>query len=263
MLASLNSGDQLHSISNTTPQGRNTTLDVNDLQFSWSKETLPMLDIPRFSVQQGEKLFLEGPSGCGKSTFLSLLAGVSTAASGQITLLGRNLVKMKGSERDLFRADHIGVIFQMFNLLPYLSVIENATLPCLFSTNRRSKVLNAGTVPEEEAVRILKRLDLAVPAILKKKVTELSVGQQQRVAVARALIGQPEIIIADEPTSSLDGANRELFLDILFEECTRCNSSLIFASHDISLAPLFDRTTKLEKLNRAGSKSSINKSEVR
>ena len=237
------------------------TVDVNNLLFSWKKTEETILDISCFTVQRGEKVFLEGPSGSGKSTFLSILAGVSEATSGRISLLGQNLETLRGSGRDSFRADHIGVIFQMFNLLPYLSVIENVVLPCLFSHHRKERVLSSGNVPDEEAIRILGRLGIA-PPLFKKKVTELSVGQQQRVAAARALLGQPEIIIADEPTSSLDEANRQSFLDILFEECRRSKSSLIFASHDRALAHLFDRTVRLEEINQAGTASATQKAEA-
>lgn len=265
MLASLNS--ELTVSVDGPPRGyaaeTNQAIVAHNLLFSYKKTEGLTLDICNFSVRKGEKVFLEGPSGSGKSTFLSLLAGVIAATSGEISLLGQNLAKMNGSKRDSFRADHIGVIFQMFNLLPYLSVIENTTLPCLFSKHRRNKVLNSGLLPEEEAVRILERLGLNSPAILTKRVTDLSVGQQQRVAAARALMGQPEIIIADEPTSSLDEANRGSFMDILFEECTRCGSSLIFASHDIALVPLFDKTEKLEEINRTGSQSLFEMTEMR
>lgn len=250
MLASLNVGAQLRSaVSNATPRAHSITVDVNNLRFSWSKETSPTLNIQRFTVKQGEKLFLEGPSGCGKSTFLSLLAGVSQAASGTVSILWSQLENMNGAERDSFRADHIGVIFQMFNLLSYLSVIENVTLPCMFSKHRRQRALENSKDIKTEAKRILTRLGLGDPSLIKRPVTELSVGQQQRVAAARALMGQPELIICDEPTSSLDPLNRESFLDLLFEECEKSGSSMVFASHDTLLAPRFDRALTFDEIN--------------
>lgn len=262
MLASLNSGDQRHSVSNTTLQARNNALDVNSLKFSWGKETSSTLDIPSFKVKQGEKLFLEGPSGCGKSTFLCLLAGVNKAASGTVSILGNQLENMNGAKRDSFRADHIGLIFQMFNLLSYLSVIENVTLPCMFSKHRKKRALeNSGNL-KTEAIRILTRLELSDPAIVKRPVIELSVGQQQRVAAARALMGRPELILCDEPTSSLDAVNRESFLNLLFEECEKSGSSLIFASHDTLLAPLFDRAITFDEINMGRSISCTAKREV-
>lgn len=242
MFTSLTTGWQLRSsVSSTAPRAHSATVDVTNLQFSYKNETSPTLNIRKITVSRCEKLFLEGPSGCGKSTFLSLLAGVNKATSGSVSILGNQLENMSNTERDSFRADHIGLIFQMFNLLSYLSVIENVTLPCMFSKIRRQRAIeNSGDVTSE-AIRILGRMGLGDPSILKQSVTELSVGQQQRVAAARALMGQPDLIIADEPTSSLDAANREIFINLLFEECERCGSSLIFASHDVLLAPRFDR----------------------
>jgi len=225
-------------------------IDLTDVQFAWNSGSSSVLNIEKFSVEAGEKVFVEGPSGCGKSTLISLMAGVSKATAGSVSILDQNLNYMKGAERDSFRADHIGVIFQMFNLLPYLSVIENVTLPCLFSNDRKQKVLETAENQDQEAIRILSRLEMGDSAVLNRPVTELSVGQQQRVAVARALIGRPEIIIADEPTSSLDTVNRETFIKLLFEECDRNKSSLVFASHDTSLAPLFDRVLSFDQINK-------------
>ncbi len=256
MISALNSGDEILSIEgDEIAQKNRTIIDVTDVQFTWNSADFPVLNIEKFTVDPGERLFVEGPSGCGKSTLISLLAGVSKATAGSVSILGQNLNHMKGAERDAFRADHIGVIFQMFNLLSYLSVIENVTLPCMFSNHRRQKVLETAENPEQEAIRILSRLEMADSAVLERPVTELSVGQQQRVAAARALIGRPELIIADEPTSSLDAGNRESFIKLLFEECDKNKSTLIFASHDSSLAPLFDQTISFAKINRADDNS--------
>jgi len=250
MLTSLTTGEQLRStVSSTNLRSHSSSVDVTNLQFSWKKEMSPTLSIRKFTVNRGEKLFLEGPSGCGKSTFISLLAGVNKATSGTVSILGHQLKNMNGAERDAYRADHIGVIFQMFNLLPYLTVIENVTLPCIFSKHRRQRALENTGDMKSEAIRILGRMGLGDPAILKQPVTDLSIGQQQRVAAARALMGQPELIIADEPTSSLDAANRELFINLLFEECERCGSSLFFASHDALLASRFDRAITFDEIN--------------
>ncbi len=263
MLASLNTGAQLRAaVSNTNSQDHSTTVDVSNVQFFWSKETSPTLDIRSFTVEQGEKLFLEGPSGCGKSTFLSLLGGVNKAATGTVSILGNQLENMSGAERDSFRADHIGVIFQMFNLLSYLSVIENVTLPCMFSEHRRQRAFENSEDIKTEAIRILTRLELGGLSILKRPVTELSVGQQQRVAAARSLMGRPELIICDEPTSSLDPVNRESFLNLLFEECDKSGSSLIFASHEALLAPRFDRAITFEEINAIRGTSCTTNSEV-
>jgi putative ABC transport system ATP-binding protein len=198
------------------------------------------------TIQAGERVFIAGPSGSGKTTLLSLLAGVITPQQGSVTVLNQRINGLGSAARDRFRADHIGFVFHLFNLLPYLSVVENVTLPCLFSRRRVQRIRAQGRTPKAEAQRLLRQLNLTDPKVLNRPVTELSVGQQQRVAAARALIGGPEILIADEPTSSLDAANRCSFLDLLFRECQTTGATLLFVSHDTSLASRFDRTVHLE-----------------
>jgi len=224
---------------------------LRDLRFAWPRGR-DVLDVPLLQVARGERLFLQGPSGSGKSTLLGLLGGVLIAQHGSIEVLGQSLQKLSGSARDRFRADHIGFVFQMFNLLPYLSLIENITLPCRFSPTRAKRAQAHGGSLQDEATRLLRELGLDAAALNQRSASEISVGQQQRVAVARALIGAPEILIADEPTSALDSDTRESFLKLLFEECTRVGTTLVFVSHDLSLAPLFSRTLKLDAINRAG-----------
>lgn len=194
---------------------------------------------------------MRGPSGSGKSTLLSLLAGVVTPQDGKVRVLGSDLGALGGAARDRLRADHIGFIFQMFNLIPYLSVVENVGLPCGFSERRRTNAIRTGASVEAEATRLLEHLHMASADLLRRPVTELSVGQQQRVAAARALIGAPELVIADEPTSSLDTDRRAAFLDLLFRECERERATLIFVSHDASLASRFDRSIPFAEINRA------------
>ena len=194
-------------------------IEIKEMRFSWGSSRDPVLSIDNLRIRSGERVFIEGPSGSGKSTLLSLIAGVITPQQGEIRVNGTDLHDLKGAARDRIRADHIGYIYQMFNLIPYLSVIENVTLPCRFSLRRREKAAARSAGIETEAMRLLKNLDLGGAAVIKKTATELSVGQQQRVAAARALIGAPEIIIADEPTSSLDANLREAFIRLLFQEC--------------------------------------------
>ena len=146
--------------------------------------------------------------------------------------MSTNLFELGSAERDAFRADHIGYIFQMFNLIPYLSLIENVTLPCRFSTKRRQRALSQASTIEEEAKRILSALKLDLTTTISQPVSQLSIGQQQRVAAARSIIGSPELIIADEPTSSLDLDVRGSFLDLLFQEVCNTKITLIFVSHD-------------------------------
>jgi putative ABC transport system ATP-binding protein len=218
-------------------------IEVEDLEFGWEPDR-PLLRIERLEIQAGQRVFVHGPSGSGKSSLLSLLAGVVVPRQGSLRVLGVEISRLGGPARDAFRADHFGIIFQMFNLVPYLSVTDNVTLPCRFSRRRREQVHTRGGA-EQEAARLLEHLDLGAEARSRRAVTRLSVGQQQRVAAARALLGRPEIVLADEPTSALDADRREAFLRLLFRECESEGATLLFVSHDRSLETLFDRTLAL------------------
>lgn len=220
---------------------------ITDLRFSWPGQP-PLLDVSTFQLNAGERLFLRGPSGSGKSTLLGLIAGVLEANQGEISVLGRDMTNLSGSQRDQVRADHLGVIFQLFNLVPYLSVVQNVILPCRFSKRRQNEVAAAGGA-DQEARRLLAQLGLDDPDLLARNVTDLSVGQQQRVAAARALIGNPSLIIADEPTSALDADTRDRFIDLLSREAQKTNAALLFVSHDGGLASLFDRALDLSEIN--------------
>ncbi|MCG3722223.1 ABC transporter ATP-binding protein [Vibrio cincinnatiensis] len=221
-------------------------IELKQVQFQWPNNPQLTLDIEELSVVTGEHLFIKGPSGCGKSTLLSLLTGIQVASQGKVSLLGQDLAQLKSGERDRFRADHIGYIFQQFNLLPYLSVIENVTLPCQFSSQRRKNLSGALS---SRAIELLTQLHLP-ESLLHQPVVELSIGQQQRVAAARALIGEPALLIADEPTSALDHDNRTAFIELLLEEASRVGSTLVFVSHDPTLEKLFNRSVYLPSLNR-------------
>jgi putative ABC transport system ATP-binding protein len=225
---------------------------VQDLRFAWSPDSPAVLDLAMIELAAGERVFVEGPSGSGKSTLLSLLAGVLLPQRGRVEVLDQPLSALGPAARDRFRSDHIGFIFQLFNLIPYLSVVDNVTLPCRFSSLRRRRALERAEGLEAGARELLAHLDLDDPALRARAVTELSVGQQQRVAAARALMGAPELVIADEPTSSLDAARREGFIRLLFEECARSGATLVFVSHDTALASMFDRRVSLPQLNRVG-----------
>ena len=228
-----------------------TAVEIQGLSFRWTERAPPVLVLDRLSIARGERALIQGPSGSGKSTLLSLLAGVAVPQQGSLRVLGRPLASLSGADRDRFRADHVGYIFQMFNLIPYLSVLENVLLPCHFSRLRRQRARERGGTPLAEALRLLGHLDLGTDGRLSCPVSALSVGQQQRVAAARALLGAPEMLIADEPTSALDSDRRESFIQLLFQECAAAGATLIFVSHDRALEPLFDRTLRLEALNRA------------
>ena len=222
---------------------------LNNVRYRWQPKRPLTLDIETFEVAAGERLFLHGPSGSGKSTLLNVLAGVLVPEQGRVECLDRDLAKLNNRQRDRFRADHVGLIFQQFNLVPYLSVLENVLLPCHFSERRRHEA-DAGRSALREARQLLEQLGLGSD-IWKQAATQLSVGQQQRVAVARAMIGKPEIIIADEPTSALDADRRGRFLDLLLGKCEAFGSTLVFVSHDLSLASHFTRALSIVDLNRA------------
>lgn len=226
-------------------------IELRDVRFRWSADGPWVLDVPEFAVARGEHVFLAGPSGSGKSSLLSLVAGIALAQSGTVRVLDQAPAELRGAARDRFRADHLGVVFQLFNLLPYLSVLENVTLACRFSPRRRENAARAGGA-EAEARRLLHELGLGDETLHARRSTALSVGQQQRVAAARALIGAPEIVIADEPTSALDTGLRAAFVDLLLAECSAAGATLVFVSHDLALAPRFPRRLALPELNRAG-----------
>lgn len=235
-----------HPSVNANVHATGNAVAIDGLRFRWSDTAPHVLNVPRLEVKTGERVFIGGPSGSGKSTLLSLLAGIVTPQEGTVSLLGQRLSDMTGAARDRFRADHVGYMFQLFNLVPYLTVLENVTLPLRFSARRleQARAAGKGSV-EDEACRLLDHLGMGGADILDRPVTELSVGQQQRVAAARSLIGGPDILIADEPTSSLDAGNRETFISLLFAECAGSNATLVFVSHDTSLATLFDRQIPL------------------
>jgi putative ABC transport system ATP-binding protein len=225
-------------------------IQIADLSFRWPGQRQACLEFKAFEIRQGERIFLHGPSGSGKSTLLGLLGGVLMPERGVLNVLGADFARMPASLRDRFRADHIGFLFQMFNLVPYLSVIDNVLLPCRFSQRRLDRATAGGRSLRDEAVRLLTQLDIG-PLLLERPVTKLSVGQQQRVAAARALLGKPELIIADEPTSALDAERQSAFLDLLLHECDDASSTLLFVSHDRRLAPHFTREIALAELNLA------------
>lgn len=221
-------------------------VEMKDVRFRYPAGP-DVLDVPALRVMRGERLFLHGPSGSGKTTLLGLLAGVLTPMAGQVMVLGEDLGAMRAAARDRFRASHVGYVFQMFNLIPYLSVRENIVLPVRVSRARRDR-LN-GSTPMAEASRLAQSLEL--DGLLEQPVTALSVGQQQRVAVARALIGSPELVVCDEPTSALDSDRRDRFLELLFASCAASQATLVFVSHDLSLAERFGRAVSLPTVNRA------------
>ncbi|MCS4511721.1 ATP-binding cassette domain-containing protein [Xylophilus ampelinus] len=225
-------------------------LELSGVRFAWPRSAQDCLDIPSLAVAAGETLFLHGPSGCGKSTLLSLMAGVLLPQAGTARLQGRDWRALGAARRDRHRVDHLGFIFQQFNLLPYLSVLDNVLLPCRFSAARAAAATARAGSATADAQAWLEGMGLP-PALWGRPARSLSVGQQQRVAAARALVGPPALVIADEPTSALDEDLRNAFLDRLLAACAAAGSALVFVSHDRRIAQRFGRTVALPELNRA------------
>ena len=223
-------------------------LHLEDVRFGYVKSA-PVIDIQGFAVGSSESVFLRGPSGSGKSTLLGLVGGVLEPWSGRISVCGHDMATASPIKRDRLRARHLGIIFQQLNLLSYLDVVGNVTLACRFSDSRAKSAIAADGSVKASALRLLS--DLGLPdSVLSRPVSKLSVGQQQRVAVARSLIGAPDLIVADEPTSALDAANRDRFIELLDTQRAKTGCSLLFVSHDESLTRHFDRAVDLASLNR-------------
>ncbi|WP_017446515.1 ABC transporter ATP-binding protein [Gayadomonas joobiniege] len=219
-------------------------IHLKNLSFSYPEQPQQkVIDIEHWSLAQGEQVFLQGPSGCGKSTLLSLIGGLLVADAGEINVLGTDLTALSARERDAFRAQNIGFVFQQFNLIPYLSAVDNVRLALSFASQQKGN---------DPLFYINELFDqLAISQEDRHKATRLlSVGQQQRVAIVRALCNKPKLLIADEPTSALDQKNRDAFLSILKALTTEQKTSLLFVSHDLSLAKTFERTEQLALINQ-------------
>lgn len=213
-------------------------LAVADLRFAWPLSPV-QVEVGTLTVAAGERWLLEGPSGSGKSTLLQLLGGVIVPQGGEVSLLGQNWAELTAAQRDQRRADYVGFVFQQFNLVPYLSALDNVLLPCHFSPRRRREAERRGALVDE-AQRLLAALGLAARDIRGRRAARLSVGQQQRVAAARALIGRPALLLADEPTSALDADNARGFLELLFDEARNADTAIVLVSHDAGLRPHFE-----------------------
>lgn len=216
---------------------------IETLRFQWSKNNNFKIFVPKLEVGRGKKVLFLGESGSGKTTLLSLICGFLEPLSGSISINDKIISNLTSTNKDAYRSDNIGIIFQQFNLLPYANVIDNIILPLYFSKQRSKKVENKINA----AMNLCDQLRLP-ESILNQKASNLSVGQQQRVAVARALIGSPSIIVADEPTSSLDTEAQELFLDLMFDQISKNSSTLLMVSHDKSLTNYFDQVIDINEI---------------
>ena len=218
-------------------------IKIESLNFYWSKKSNFKIFVPSLEIKKGEKVLLLGESGSGKTTLLSLICGFLNPLSGSISINGNTINELSSKTKDEYRADNIGIIFQQFNLLPYANVVDNVLLPLYFSQARSKNIVNKRAA----VLELFKQLRLP-DDIAQYKASNLSVGQQQRVAVARALIGNPSLIIADEPTSSLDTNAQQLFLDLMFKQISENNSTLLMVSHDKSLSNRFDRQININEI---------------
>ena len=228
----------------STLSQENGAIELNNLIFEFAPHLGPVLDIPSWIVDRGAQIFLQGDSGSGKSTLLSLLAGLQVPTSGEVSVLGTKISEMGSRQRDRFRAKNIGVVFQQFNLIPYLSVLDNVLLAAKFGA---SNSVSFGSRAEE----LLRRVNLKAD-LFDRKSSDLSIGQQQRVAIVRALINAPELLLVDEPTSALDHSNRDAFIELLSEVLEELDCALLFVSHDPALGDRFKNKLMLNDLNRVG-----------
>lgn len=200
---------------------------------------LPILDVPNFSVAAGEQMVLVGRSGSGKTTLLHLIAGIARPDSGVIRIDGHDITRLHEAGRDRFRADKIGYVFQTFNLLPGFTALENVLLGMTFASGR--------TKPER-AKQLLDRVGLGHR--LHHRPAQLSVGEQQRVAVARSLANKPKLLLADEPTANVDTRHQQQVVDLLRLTCSEENVAMVLVTHSPEVAQQFDRVENLEQINR-------------
>jgi putative ABC transport system ATP-binding protein len=224
------------------PAGDDYAIDIQDLHYAWPGQQ-ELLSINSLRIAHGSTVLLQGPSGSGKTTLLSLITGVLTPSRGEIKVLGHDFATLSPAQRDVFRGESMGIIFQMFNLLPFLTVLDNVLLPLRLFSKRRGDI-NTLELMKKEALRLITALGLD-ESILTRQSYRLSVGQQQRVAAARALIGKPPLILADEPTSALDEAAQAEFLSLLITQVQQTQTTLLMVSHDSRLAPQFDQVVRL------------------
>ena len=231
------------------PSGAARAIRARGLRFAWPGHA-ELLAIDELEVPAGGSLFLHGPSGCGKSTLLGLLGGVLAPTSGELEVLGEPFHRLGGAARDRIRGERMGYVFQQFNLLPYLPVRDNVAMPGrLFERRRDAAVARSGSV-EAEVERLLRALGLGAE-LLGVASHRLSVGQQQRVAAARALFGGPRLVIADEPTSALDAERQAEFIALLRAESEASAVTLVMVSHDLRLASDFAQVVSLPRINLA------------
>ena len=202
-------------------------------------DTLSILDVPLYEVGEAEQVALIGPSGCGKTTLLHIIAGITKPTSGRVVLDGIEVTKYSESARDRIRADKLGYVFQTFNLLPGFNAIENVVLGMTFAKGKKDL---------KRAKELLDRVGLSHRA--SHRPGKMSVGEQQRVAVARALANRPKLLLADEPTANVDPRNQQQIVDLIRDTCRDEGIALLMVTHSRAVSDQFDRIDKLEEVNR-------------
>ena len=218
-------------------------LEIRDLKKSYAEPSgnpLVIIDIPRLDIGAGEQVVLRGESGGGKTTLLHLISGIVTADSGSIKLDGMELNKFSESARDRIRADKMGYVFQTFNLLPGFTALENVRLGMTFARKKMNL---------ERAKELMNRVGLADR--MNYMPNQLSVGQQQRVAVARALANKPRLLLADEPTANVDPANQNRIIELIQEVCRVDVVAILLVTHSDEISKRFERVERLEQINLA------------
>lgn len=226
------------------PSNTELAIKLSNVSYRYDKNgSQSDLSVSDWQVPSGQKLFLRGESGSGKTTLLNLIAGVLVPDSGEIRLLGEPFSALSARKRDVFRAKHIGVVYQQFNLIPFVSVLKNVQLAAHFGATPSDEV-------ESTLAELLPKLALSTDC-LAKQASHLSIGQQQRIAIARALINHPNILLVDEPTSALDATARDSFMELLIELCDKFNTTLLFVSHDTYLQQYFKDVINIAQLNSA------------
>lgn len=225
----------------------NNTLEIKNLFFEWKEKKNFFINLKDLKLKKREKILILGESGSGKSTLLNIISGIIKPNSGVIKINQTNITDLPPKKRDYFRASNIGVIFQQFNLLDYISPINNILLPCYFTGFKKKN----HKYFYEKAFHLDDKLGIKKNILTQNKSKELSVGQKQRIAIIRAIINTPQLILADEPTSALDNKNKIKFIELLFEVCEQEKTTLLMVSHDTSLVKHFDDNYLLENLNKS------------
>ncbi len=222
----------------------NNAIEINDLLFEWNNKKQFSLKIKELKIQNKKKIIIFGRSGSGKSTLLNLISGILSPTSGTLCIKNIEINQLSQKKKDQFRANNIGVIFQQFNILDYLSPLQNILLPCFFTQFKKhdKEYFYNRTFDLAEKLNIKKNI------LLQNNSKNLSVGQKQRIAILRAIINKPFLILADEATSALDENNKNDFINLLMNLCNEEKVTLVMASHDTSLKKNFDISINLEKI---------------